>query len=361
MAAVIDNIDSGAVADSLQRLTRDLKAAAGTLTTHQARFLVDDYYILQRDRIRAFHQNRTLEENAEPHSVLDFFAQQCLIIEKQLGRALDTYSDSQPLGQWARSITGVGPIFAAGLLANIDIRKAKTVGHIWRFAGLDPTNKWLGREKASELVEAVLSAGLPQQPVRRRRGAEISEEAYVEICRRLNTHPERLRQRLVDRKTGEVALRRRELVKAIAKRPWNASLKRLLFLVGESFVKVQNNSQDIYGKVYVQRKAWETANNEQGLYAQQAADALKAKKYGDDTEARQHYEAGHLPPAQIHRRSTRYAVKLFLADYHCVGYFMEFKKLPPKPYVVSHLGHAHYHGPPNTHLVPGLTKALAKA
>ena len=37
---------------------------------------------------------------------------------------------------------GVGPIAASGFLAYIDIAKAPTVGHIWRFAGLDPTVSW---------------------------------------------------------------------------------------------------------------------------------------------------------------------------------------------------------------------------
>jgi hypothetical protein len=33
-------------------------------------------------------------------------------------------------------------VISAGLRANIDIEKAPTAGHIWRFAGLDPTVKW---------------------------------------------------------------------------------------------------------------------------------------------------------------------------------------------------------------------------
>jgi hypothetical protein len=37
---------------------------------------------------------------------------------------------------------GIGPVIAAGLLAHIDINEAPTTGHIWRFAGLDPTSVW---------------------------------------------------------------------------------------------------------------------------------------------------------------------------------------------------------------------------
>lgn len=40
------------------------------------------------------------------------------------------------------SICGIGPVITAGLLSTLDVRKCKTAGHFWRFAGLDPTMKW---------------------------------------------------------------------------------------------------------------------------------------------------------------------------------------------------------------------------
>jgi hypothetical protein len=274
--------------ESIQRLTRDLRSAAITLSEREARFLVDAYYAMQRDRIRAAHQTRTLADNAEPHDVLEWLQAQRDTLEKQIAGALDAYSDGQPAGRWARSITGIGPIISAGLIANIDIRQAPTVGHIWRFAGLDPTMKW---EK--------------------------------------NT-----------------------------KRPWNGSLKRLCFLIGESFVKVSNNENDIYGKVYAARKLYEQAKNAAGDYAGQAAASLAAKRFGDDTQAKKHYLAGQLPPARIHLRAERYATKLFLSDLHAVMYWIEFTALPPKPWIISHGGHVHYVPPPNIDLVPGLSDAF---
>ena len=262
---------------SIQRLTRDLRSASVTLSEREARFLVDAYYAMQRDRIRAAHQNRTLTDNAEPHDVLGWLQAQRDTLEKQIARALDAYSDGQPAGRWARSITGIGPIISAGLIANIDIRQAPTVGHIWRFAGLDPTMKW---EK--------------------------------------NT-----------------------------KRPWNGSLKRLCFLIGESFVKVSNNENDIYGKVYAARKLYEQAKNAAGDYAGQAAASLAAKRFGDDTQAKKHYLAGQLPPARIHLRAERYATKLFLSHLHAVMFELEFGAPPARPYILDRGGHAHYIAPPN--------------
>lgn len=272
--------------NSIQRLTRDLKNATITLSTTEARFLVDAYYAMQRDRIRAAHQERTLSQGDEPHDVMSWLAEQRETLENQVRRALDAYSLGRVPGVWARSVVGIGPVISAGLIANIDITRAPTVGHVWRFAGLDPTMKW---EKGQ-------------------------------------------------------------------KRPWNGSLKRLCFLIGESFVKVSNNERAIYGHIYKARKVYETTKNERGDYADQAKASLAAKKFGTDTEARKAYEKGKLPLARIHLRSERYAVKFFLAHLHHVMHEAHFGVAPQKPYILTeaaHLAHpemavhTHYVVPPN--------------
>lgn len=126
----------------VQRLSRDLANAASTLSRDEARFLVDYYYISQRDRIRAGNQVRALNESGEPHSVISWLNAQSDTIEGQIKRALGKYAEASATGQWLLNQYGIGPVISAGLLAHIDIHKAPTVGHIWRFAGLDPTLKW---------------------------------------------------------------------------------------------------------------------------------------------------------------------------------------------------------------------------
>ena len=90
------------------------------------------------------------------------------------------------IGPWAMATIGVGPVICAGVIARIDIHRAPTVGHIWRFAGLDPTQKW---EKGK-------------------------------------------------------------------KRPWNTDLKRICWLLGESFVKVINNDD-----AFSQEHFWAVINS----------------------------------------------------------------------------------------------------
>ena len=131
-----------------ERLTRDLRRAAATLSSQEARFLVDYYYQAQENRKRAYSQLRALTEAAEPHEVIGWLAQNHkVVLEAGLRTVLGAYADSKREGAWAQSIVGIGPVLSAGLLAHIDIAQAPTAGHIWRFAGLDPSVVWGKGEK----------------------------------------------------------------------------------------------------------------------------------------------------------------------------------------------------------------------
>lgn len=257
-------------------LSRDLKKAAATMSEREARFLVDAYYQSQEQRIRTAHQRRSAAAAGEPHGVVSWFYESHEAIENSLKGALGQYAKSKPLGRWALSIHGIGPVITAGLLANIDISRCETVGHIWSYAGLDPRKVWNKGEK----------------------------------------------------------------------RPWNASLKRLCWITSGSFVKFRASEKDYYGKVYEKRKAYEIANNEAGNYAEQAQASLETRAI-KDKDLRATYEEGRLPKGRIELRARRYAVKLFLAHYHYVGYELLNGRRPPRPYVIEHMGHAHEQLPPN--------------
>jgi Transposase IS116/IS110/IS902 family len=131
--------------ESVRRLTRDLVAAAGSLGEKEARFLVDAYYISQDDRKRASQQVLAME--GEPHQLLSWLADQNATLENQIKRALEVYANATTVGAWMMAQHGIGPVIAAGLMAHIDIDRAITAGHIWRYAGLDPTVKWEKKQK----------------------------------------------------------------------------------------------------------------------------------------------------------------------------------------------------------------------
>jgi len=133
--------------EPIVKLQKDIKAAAVTLSRDEARYLVDAYYIMQEDRKRSTNQVRALTESEEPHSVIAWLADNSGVLERNIRAVLGSYAATHVAGRWSQGIVGIGPVISAGLLAHIDIEKAPTVGHIWRFAGLDPTVTWEKKEK----------------------------------------------------------------------------------------------------------------------------------------------------------------------------------------------------------------------
>jgi hypothetical protein len=267
-------------------------------------------------------------EAKEACSLIKWLHDQMDTVEGQIKRSLDAWTDAQPMGQWSKSIVGIGPIISAGLLAHIDITKAPTVGHIWRYAGLDSTVDWLGKEKSKQLVDSVMG-----------KETKVSSQHIAKIAEATSRKAENLVNIAVDPKTGKIS--RKSLQAGLAKRPWNADLKVICWKVGQSFVKVCNNPADVYGKIYSGRKLMEQTQNDAGMYAGQAAHVLATKRIDKDTDAYAAYSQGKLPPAHIQQRAERYATKLFLSHWHHVAYVNQYGVEPPKPYPISHLGHAH--------------------
>lgn len=120
------------------------------LDADSARWLVDYYYSVQDFRIQAANQLRAVvqETDAGVASLSEHLKNNMATTEAEIQKALGEYAAASPPGQWALSQVGIGPVIAAGMLAHIDIRKAPTVGHIWRFAGLDdPANYEWGKKQ----------------------------------------------------------------------------------------------------------------------------------------------------------------------------------------------------------------------
>lgn len=126
----------------LEKINRDILKAAKDLSDQEVRFLVDYYYIMQEDRKRSFNQERALEASGEPNHIITWLAGNSTQLEGTIKKALEKYTDNHPVGKWLKGIYGVGAIIAAGMISHIDITKAPTAGHIWAYAGLDPTKKW---------------------------------------------------------------------------------------------------------------------------------------------------------------------------------------------------------------------------
>ena len=261
----------------VQRLSNETRQLAAGMQRPEVRSIVNGYYQMQQQRIRtAAHFREQVGSNAS-QSLTEYFMDRTRNLENLYKSALMAYVRNQQVGRWSLSIKGIGPVIAAGLLAHIDIEKAKNVGSLWRFAGQDPT--------------------LPKA------------------------------------KKGE-------------KRQYNANLKQLCWLAGESFVKVSKHDDAVYGKMYVIRKEQEIARNESGQFEERALQ--EAERVGKTTQAYQYNIKGKLAPGHIHARSKRYAVKLFLSHWHYVAFECRYGTPPEKPYILTKPEHSeHFIAPPN--------------
>lgn len=296
--------------EPVQRMSRDTALAALNLSATEARYLVDYYYICQEDRKRANNQERALDETGEPNLVVGWLGDQAETLEAQVKRALDKYTDGHPVGQWLKSITGIGPVIAAGLLAHIDITKAPTAGHIWRYAGLDPTQKWeKGQRRPWNATLKTLCWKV---------GQSFMKFSNNEDCYYGQTYRERKKyeqQRNDSGANGAVSKDHPEL----------APVDKALQHIGKT--------TEAYGWL-VGRYHPDDVRPLREIGTVMPGDLAKIKR-ADGAGVRM------LPPAQIDARARRYAVKLFLSHLHEVWYTEHFKQPPPLPYPIAILGHAH--------------------
>jgi hypothetical protein len=310
------------------KLTKDMKEAAKNLGPTEARFLVDAYYQMQDQRIRSAGQVRSMnkEETPEPHAVLDWLLEQSTVLEKQVHIALYAYAKSQDMGNWLMSICGVGPVIAAGLLAHIDWTKP-TVGHIWRFAGLDPTSVWVkGKRRPWNASLKTLCWKVGESFVKQRPNKKdiYGKEYFL-------------------RKTNEITQNDQGLYAAQAK---------------VKLEKVGKNTESW---------PWYAACYPAGTAAAYLALASVFPERDKCTAERaqllrdRRVEAGTgvhmLPPNHINARARRWTVKLFLSHSHFVGLWLKTKRLAPNPYPIAFCGHAHVIPPPNLDEIVGLREA----
>lgn len=295
----------------LKQLTKDLKEAAATLSPSQARYLVDMYYTLQEHRKASMNQSGALERSEEPHSVIDWLAENMTSLEGQVKKVLDYWGKQSQLGQWCNSITGIGPVITAGLLAHIDIEKAKTAGAIWKFAGLDPSVKWNKGEKRPW------------------------NAALKVLCWKIGESFVKVQNRESDVYGKLYAKKKQDYINKNSMGEYEQAAKGKLeaFNIGKT--------TDAYG--------WYSGQYPLGTAAAYSAlegDELR-KKYLEKVRVEPGEGVPQLPPAHIQSRSKRYAVKLFLSHFHHVAWELRFKTPPPKPFAIDILNHTHYVAPPN--------------
>lgn len=138
---------------------------------------------------------------------------------------------------------------------------------------------------------------------------------------------------------------KKSLTKYLSMPPYNRKLKVLMWKIGESFIKVSNKPGSLYGTLFKERKAYETAKNERLEYKDQAALALRKNTYNKKTVAYQCYIQGKLPQSQINERAKRYVEKIYLSHVFEAMYIDKHGMMPEMVYPISRLGHVDYIAP----------------
>lgn len=298
------------------KLNRDLlKALAaefpGGVTDNDARFLVDNYYDAQKRRIRGGNQVKGLNRDAvktghdaEPHEALKYMLSSAVIMEENIKKILGWYVETHPMAWFFENTLGIGPVLAAGLLAYIDIDQCPTVGHIWSFAGLNPTVTWEKGQKRpwnTNLKTICWKIG----------------DSFVKLSGRADSPYSKLYK---ERKAQE----------------WAKNL-------AGDFQDEAARSMAVkkYGKT-TDQFAWYTGQ----------CDPVKVRALLDEcktiTAAAVKGDGGFpmLSPGHIDARARRYAVKMFLSHFHECWFRQHFNEEPPRPYGLAIAGHAHYMPPP---------------
>lgn len=335
----------------LASISKKVKESVVNINRSELRFLVDSYYQRQKIRKSTENQIRSLkqgfdssnEENDIP-SALSWIALNQKNEETQIKKMLESYVLNDPVGRWAMSNMGVGPISTAAFLAYFDIDKATHYGQFWSYAGLNNNNNpWLGTNKATIFVNGWLKNHPDENP------KDISDNIVVDACVTYNrTYASSINQSYDKNKleSGKKVITKNSVIAWLSKPPYNLKLKTVCWNLGESFLKVSNKEKSLYGRLIKERMVYEKSKNEKGEYAEEAKKKLESCNI-QDKKTKEIYESGKLPDGHILERCKRYAVKIFISHLFEAMWYNKYHVQAPVPYPIEHMGHDDYIYPEN--------------
>lgn len=330
--------------DGLASISKDVKQSMAYVNDTQVRLILDNYYATQQHRMNIKNQIRAVEQGFDKVQEGDTPAIAWLVKdvenrENQIKKMIAEYVKTVPVCRWAMAIKGIGPVFAANLWSYIDMSKCRHANQFLSYAGLNDNNvPWLGKEKAKEIVdEAYEYFGLKSSD-------PVTDDVLLRVAiasGRTGLHT--VKKNFLKRKGNNTKTETDKLIliNYMAMPPYNIDLKKMCYLIGESFCKVSNRGS-LYGQIYKERKALETMKNDRGDYKEQAEQLLREKNYSKGTDTYKFLSQGKLSPGHINERAKRYAVKIFLTHFfECCWIYTHHTK-PPVLYVIEHLGHVDY-------------------
>jgi hypothetical protein len=108
----------------------------------EIKLLVNEYYQIQKHRIEMSNQIFALKKEEQEFEVLEKHYKELYKIEKAIDKDIKELIKDVPIYKtYLKDIKGIGHIFSAGLISQIDITKADHASSIWKFCGLAPDQK----------------------------------------------------------------------------------------------------------------------------------------------------------------------------------------------------------------------------
>lgn len=340
--------------EGLASVSKETKKSMAYVSDKQVRLIIDNYYATQQHRMNVANQIRAVAQGYDKvqdgeQPAIAWLLADIQNRENQISKMIAEYVKTVPVCQWAIAVKGIGPIFAANLWSYIDMNQCKHANQFLSYAGLNDNNApWLGKEKATALVDEAyekfnLDAKAKPTPEVFAYLAQKAGRNCATIMRGFENHKKKSIEEAKKKKDEEKksASDKTRLKAYMAKPPYNADLKKMCYLIGQSFVKVANRDS-LYGRLYKERKATEILNNENGMYADQAAKLLSEKNYKKNTDTYKFLSEGKLSPAHIDQRAQRWATKIFLTHFFECAYIYTHHEMPPEIYPIAHMGHVDY-------------------
>jgi len=289
----------------------------------EIRFLVENYYDIQKLRIESFNRVVAYAKSKQKSSAavkpsviarkilkgdrevpkeisnLVWFHNNLNDIEKELVKRLDAASETVEIRiEYFNKILGIGPVFSSGLIAWLSpISRFDNISKLWAYCGLSSVHWQCECRKGHKFLITHEAESCPIRVGKKRQpcGAKIIKQKKID--------------KPIKRKRGYAML-------------INNRLRTLLWKIAWSFEK-QDVEKSRFRRIYLAKK-------KQYLHRPDLAEPIARKVKG----------------AKLHVRlmAMRYTVKRFLADLWLVWRKLEGLQIT-KPYVIDVKGHSDFELP----------------
>jgi hypothetical protein len=290
--------------------------------------------------------------------------------EKFCADKLGAWVKTHPIWDiWLGQIYGIGPVLGAGLLSTINFETSGTISQLWAYMGMGIEKYAVYRKDGKSAWKHWFPTAAEQEAWINKR-VESRKQFYISITDREGKKRgkfDEARERANFMGASIAGVGPFEVINAAPRRirgipsNWNAAGRRILFLVGASFVK-QSAEKSFYRRLYDQFKPEERVKL--GLPAMKPKKPTPAKAEEAAEKPAEPAEEGDVIEQAIledqmeeagterkgvdghaDMRARRKVVKMFLAHL----WMMERERLGlevRKPYVIDELGHQQYIAPP---------------